>query len=396
MRSTVDDLAETLAEVDALKIPSSANATQGLLTNARFRFTEVLCRLWQADAKVLRGLEDWTLDRVESMTTFFVNDIIAFHKSNARLAYLVAGGKDSLPGTTRPKDSLVKPEFVSRIKTSFTEAVRISLEGLVELAFSDYEPVDQDLDTSRKVVAGSNITIDVRDLDTRLLLTLTNMSHLNMTLLPSLVKQFGEAFQATTKDEAKGLKELCARVDRLLFEDFIRRQSQAVNKILTDGILHSGIDWRVLPNPTEVHPFIYDALFALVRVHAQVRATSPHLVERVITSLLEKLAVETLKALEQVRMFGMGGMLQATLEIEFIHQTLSQFVSTAAEQTLKQIYETISERYQRKSPDETEMLKQELEAVKKTLISSRRATALQFLCFRRSRSKEKPEDANKS
>ncbi|KDN41534.1 hypothetical protein K437DRAFT_249526 [Tilletiaria anomala UBC 951] len=396
MRTTLEDLGDTIAEMEALNIPGSSNPLQSLLVNARFRFTEVLCRLWQEDAQQLSSLEEWTLDPVEPSTTLFINDIAAFHKSNARLAYLVAGGRDSLPGTTRPKESLVKSEFVSRIKASFVDAFRISLEGMVTLAFSDYNPVDAETTTSRKVVGGSNITIDVREPDTRILLSITNVSQIQQTLIPSLLKQFSEAFQTSVTTEQKQLKELAQRVDRTLFEDFVKRKGTSICKILKDGILHSGIDWRTLPKPTEVNPFIYDALLAMVQVHAQIRAVAKQLVDRAITNLLDQLARETLKAFQQVQVFGMGGMLQATLEIEFIHQTLSPFVSPSAEQTLKQLYETISERYQRKSPDETELLKQELETVKKTLVASRKATALQFLCFRRTRSSKEKEESSSS
>jgi exocyst complex component 2 len=80
----------------------------------------------------------------------------------------------------------------------------------------------------------------------------------------------------------------------------------------------------------------------------------------------------------------MGGMLQATLEIEFMHQTLSQHVSPRADQTLQSIYKTISQSYYRRpTPNSAQELQQELEGLKRTLVASRRATALQFLCFRR-------------
>ena len=82
----------------------------------------------------------------------------------------------------------------------------------------------------------------------------------------------------------------------------------------------------------------------------------------------------------------MGGMLQATLEIEFIHQTLSAHVSPVAEQQLKKIYELISQKYTREDEANTNVsLQAELENVKRILVASRKATALEFLCFRKPR-----------
>jgi exocyst complex component 2 len=74
-------------------------------------------------------------------------------------------------------------------------------------------------------------------------------------------------------------------------------------------------------------------------------------------------------------------LLQATLEIEFFHQTLMRFCTPAAVKTLTEIYETISRAYQRK-PGQTEDLQHELDGVKKTLNDTRRATQIEFLCFK--------------
>lgn len=77
-----------------------------------------------------------------------------------------------------------------------------------------------------------------------------------------------------------------------------------------------------------------------------------------------------------------------------MHQTLAQYLSPAAEATLKQIYETISRKYVREgaagAAAEAEMLQRELEGVKRTLVSSRKATALEFLCFRKPREERDP------
>lgn len=78
-----------------------------------------------------------------------------------------------------------------------------------------------------------------------------------------------------------------------------------------------------------------------------------------------------------------GRLLQATLEIEFMHQTLSQHVSPLADATLQSIYKTISQSYYRRpTPNSATELQAELEGLKRTLVASRRATTLQFLCFR--------------
>lgn len=72
-------------------------------------------------------------------------------------------------------------------------------------------------------------------------------------------------------------------------------------------------------------------------------------------------------------------MLQATLEIEFMHQTLMIHVTPPASAVLSEIYATISEKYARAGQDD---LQNELDAVKKSLYDTRRATLVDFLCLR--------------
>ena len=75
------------------------------------------------------------------------------------------------------------------------------------------------------------------------------------------------------------------------------------------------------------------------------------------------------------------------MEIEFIHQTLSRYVTPSAQKTLSELYNKISQAYARKSGDEN--LQQHLDGVKKTLAETRRATGIEFLCFRQTKSKSK-------
>ena len=83
---------------------------------------------------------------------------------------------------------------------------------------------------------------------------------------------------------------------------------------------------------------------------------------------------------------------QATLEIEFMHQTLSRYVTGSADKTLSELYTKISQSYAKRPGDEN--LQAHLDGVKKTLAEARRATGIEFLCFRQTkdRSKDKSRD----
>lgn len=76
---------------------------------------------------------------------------------------------------------------------------------------------------------------------------------------------------------------------------------------------------------------------------------------------------------------------QATLEIEFMHQTLARYVSPTATKTLSELYNKISMAYARRPGDEN--LQGHLDNVKKILAESRRATSIEFMCFRQPKEK---------
>lgn len=68
-----------------------------------------------------------------------------------------------------------------------------------------------------------------------------------------------------------------------------------------------------------------------------------------------------------------------------MHQTLARYVSVSAAKTLSELYNKISQAYARRPGDDN--LQDHLDRVKKTLAESRRATGIEFMCFRQSKAK---------
>jgi len=68
-----------------------------------------------------------------------------------------------------------------------------------------------------------------------------------------------------------------------------------------------------------------------------------------------------------------------------MHQTLTRYVTPSAARTLSELYNKISQAYARRPSDDN--LQGHLDNVKKTLAESRRATGIEFMCFRQSKSK---------
>lgn len=66
-----------------------------------------------------------------------------------------------------------------------------------------------------------------------------------------------------------------------------------------------------------------------------------------------------------------------------MHQTLGRYVTPSAAKTLSDLYNKISQAYSRRPGDEN--LQSHLDGVKKTLADTRRATGIEFLCFRQTK-----------
>ena len=66
-----------------------------------------------------------------------------------------------------------------------------------------------------------------------------------------------------------------------------------------------------------------------------------------------------------------------------MHQTLGRYVTPAAAKALAELYNRISKMYARRPGDEN--LQDNLNDVKKILAECRRATAVEFLCFKQNK-----------
>ncbi|EGG04385.1 uncharacterized protein MELLADRAFT_37367 [Melampsora larici-populina 98AG31] len=419
LKKMIDSLVDWSNEVGSLELPEeSLGCLKEMIGNARFRFEASLSVYWVRDSKIFHRLEDWTRpeknDKEEYVagTTIYLTRLYTFHRHLTQTAFRLAGATDTTANAiftgseeaqlpNKSKSEILQVDCAKKAQSAFLDALYGFLDGLVHVAFTPPKPLPS-VDELSDAVAGIKFSSMLMKAskanqdDTRVLLTISNLSHLRTTYIPKLFRQFQVAFRVDMTTDTATLMDVIGQLDALLLGDYIKRKSVILADIINAGVLQ--VDWFLAPKPTEVHAFVYDALLSLVLVHAQVSAIAgppnpsssgdpggSSLVKTVLSGLIEELANQCLEAFGNVERFGMGGMLQATLEIEFVHQTLTAYVTPEADQTLQSIYKKISLAYQRTPNLEgsNEVLQNELEALKRTLQSSRRTTALAFVCFKK-------------
>ncbi|EPS97441.1 hypothetical protein FOMPIDRAFT_98227 [Fomitopsis schrenkii] len=393
------EIQDSVNDVNAMEISNEAGSSlKGLLESARWKFEDIVTHGWHRDASILYYLEDWIGSIVDPFTTLYLSRLRVFQKELSTCAFKIAGGVDLSSSAATSSSRLVKrktvaPEFTSKITKAFLDSLFAVLDGLVHLA-SDESQSGPALPPTVSDIAGATKTnplelVNIQDTDNRLLLVVSNIDHLKRVFIPNMTNELGNSLGVSMDEDKHTLLTVVQELDNTLFQSYVKPKSAALMGLVRNGVLDPQMDWYETPQPREIRPYIFEILMFLVGVHAQVSAAAAPLLERTLNALVEDVAEEALRCFRQVKRFGMGGMLRATLEIEFLHQTLSRYVTPSADQTLSDLYTKISQAYARRPGDEN--LQANLDGVKKTLADTRRATGIEFLCFRQTKDKAKKE-----
>ncbi|KAG8889358.1 hypothetical protein FRB98_004642 [Tulasnella sp. 332] len=384
------EIGDCVHDVSAGDISSEASfSLTGLWDGVKWKFVDVLCDLWLRDATILNRLETWDSSAETPNITNYLARIHKFQKNNTTGAYKIAtvavGSGESSKSSKKP----ISQEFIAKLVKAFQDALYAILDGFVPLAMD--EITDETKKKTLLLRGGSaeanGPPMKLNEFDIRVLLVLSNLAHLKKTLIPNMLAQLDSAFGGSGTYDRQTATRIVSELDKTLFTDFIRPKSEAVANIVRGGIVDPAMDWLDTPRPKEVRQYVFTMLVQLVEYHAQVNAVSKALLERTMNAFVADITTEALRCFRQIRGFGMGGMLRATLEIEFIHQTLQQYVTPAAAQTFTEIYTTISDSYERRPGSADQDLQAQLDGVKKTLTEARRATAINFVCFRKERAR---------
>ncbi|KAJ3813086.1 exocyst complex component sec5 [Lentinula aff. lateritia] len=385
------EIQDCVNELSAMEISGDVSASlKGLLDSTKWRFEDVLIAAWLRDASDFHHLEAWVSSPSDPSATQYLTQMELYQRHITTAAYRIAGGVDSssLIGKGN-KQNPISAAFVSKIIKAFMDVLYTFLEGLVKLVEDEREGgVNVNGVVPVATASTSNATnalelLDLSNKDSRLLLVLSNLNHISKSIFPSMIAQLENAFGVTITDERQTLMTVIADLDTTMFQGYSKPRAAVVTSLVRGGILNESMDWYETLQPKEIRPYMYETLMYLVGVHAQITSVADVVLERTLNYLAEALAEEALRCFMQVKRFGMGGMLRATLEIEFMHQTLGKYVTPTAAKMLSDLYNKISQAYARRPGDEN--LQNHLDGVKKTLADTRRATGIEFLCFRQTK-----------
>ena len=319
-----------------------------LVGTARERCVQAICAAWGQDAETCKFLEDWkrATDRKETSTmpwhfTAFESDVLS---GLQKILYLSeAMSKPSSADVVSPPPAkvlqLVRSQFVASLYKVFSIMVE-NAERPVTSSAEQWGNGGDGLSSPVTNVAPANLTaqsVNAQDQKVRKLLTLSSLQAMRAEITPQLVTQFENAFSVKLTDESKTIRDVLGQIDARLFQSYARPVVEELGRIIRGGVLAP--TWAPKGGrPSEVRPYIYTAMLALVLVHSQVSTTAPSLTGQIMSYLLEQTSLALLDAFRQRPKYTLAALMQATLDVEFVTQTLSQYTTAKASEVQSQIY----------------------------------------------------------
>lgn len=377
---------------------------KAMVSGARDRSTRAVCDAWNVDAESCKNLEDWTRSATNRDQTKMPMHFMGFEKK------ILLGLQKTLyfsDAATKPgsADVVTPPpaKLLQMVKTQFVTSVYKALSGMVENAEKAVKADEDDwiiitsdmanasIETSSAPIASD--AIDASSRNVRMLLTLSNLKALRVDLVPQLVTLFESSFSVKLTDESKTIRDVLGQIDARLFQSYTRPTINTLSKTIKDGI--NAADWApVSSSPSQVRPYVYNTMLTLVMVHTEVSTTvstpssslssTSILLTEILSYLLEAVSTALLDAFSQRKpeKYTLPALMQATLDTEFIAQTMSQYSTTKASETQSEIYQVLD---RRTSNESRARLQQELGEMRLVLKRLRDGSRGSFGCFKKQR-----------
>ncbi|CZT00710.1 related to SEC5 protein [Rhynchosporium graminicola] len=377
---------------------SALERLRGLVGEARERCVIAICAAWNKDAENIKVLEDWRRSPekrdLTRMPAYFGAFESAVLTGMQKILYISeAMAKSDSTNVVLPPPA----KLLQMVRSQFVTTLYRSLSGMVENAEKSFKKADDDWTTDNDglaspvaMVVATSIgagTVNASDRNVRMLLTLSNLQALRTDVVPHLTTQFENAFSVKLTEETKTIRDVLGQIDARLFQSYTRPAVNALSVTIREGILSPDWSPKSTEKPREVRAYVYEALLSLVLVHSQVSTTASTLTAQVLSYLLEQTSRELLEAFKARQRYNLAELMQATLDLEFVAQTLSQYTTERASEIQSSIYQELDKGTDN---DARSKLQAELPEMRAVLKRLRDGSKSEFACFKKSRRQERP------
>ncbi|KAK3622799.1 Exocyst complex component S5 [Elasticomyces elasticus] len=361
-----------------------------LVSGVRERGIHALCSAWAADADRLRDLEGWVRCSSERRDLTLMPGLFMVFEERVLegfrgIAYVGEGGVE---GVVQPPPA----KLLQAVRGAFVGGLYKGLSGMVENAEKGrvgsgggkdggLDGVVLEVGDGEGVEGGAG-RVDASNKNVRILMTLSNLSHLRSEIIPHLISAFESSFSVKLTEETKTIRDVLGQIDARLFQAYVKGTVDKLSILIHDGI--NSTTWAPASGrPVNAKNYVYDVLNALVLVHSEVSTTATGMTNQILSYLLEQSSINLLESFKKAHThYSLPALMQATLDVEFLAQTLNNYTTERASEVQSQIYLALDERT---DDDARKRLQGELPEMRAVLKKLREGTKLQFGCFKRER-----------
>jgi exocyst complex component 2 len=315
-----------------------------LVGSVRERCVHAVCAAWATDCEMSSVLEDWTRSPERPDQTKFPARLMNFESFVLQHLQKIVYVSETTKRPTSP-DIILPPssKLLQTVRTQFVEGLLKMIEVMRDTA--EKPPVtgsgnSDGLITPLREPASeteSSGAIDPTDQNVRLLLTLSNAQGIKGDVIRHLVSLFESNFTVKLEGEPNRVQDSLQQLDARLFHAYVAPMIAKTDALVKTSIASS--DWTPRTSrPTDARAYVYDLLLGLVLVHTEVSTTSAPLTAPILKHLLEKHLVSLLEAFGQRPKYTLPALMQATLDVEFMAQTLNNYTTERAGRTQSDIY----------------------------------------------------------
>jgi len=213
------------------------------------------------------------------------------------------------------------------------------------------------------------------------------MSAFQSEITPTLLNLFETLFSVQLTDETNRIRDVLSQLDSQLFRSYTKPHATKINSTIQSGICSP--TWAPPPGPNQKSvadrdpsPYVFSVLLDLVIVHTESSTTSAPLTPRILRSLFESTTASLIQTFqsENLPTISLPQLMQATLDVEFMAQTLSAYTTEQASQIQTDIYQVLDQKTDNAARVK---LQDELGNLRTVLKRLREGTKVQFACFRR-------------
>jgi exocyst complex component 2 len=404
-------------ELASLQVPESGGSgridesLRLLLGGVRERCVQAVCAAWNTDAEKLKVLEDWTrhVDRKDvtnlpqrflAVQSFLLNNL-------QKILYVEASSKTKIDVVVPPSNKLlqmVRSQFVTSLYRTLSGMVEcaergrkalgdefevksddLTIDEQEDLTGSEWGRVDANKKASILAITKAHHSNNTQSI--RLLLTLANMSAFQSEITPTLLNLFETLFSVQLTDETNRIRDVLSQLDSQLFRSYTKPHATKIHSTIQSGIFSPA--WAPAPGPTQKSvadrdpsPYVFNVLLDLVIVHTESSTTSAPLTPRILRSLFESTTASLIQTFQSDALptISLPQLMQATLDVEFMAQTLSAYTTEQASQIQTDIYQVLDQKTDNAARVK---LQDELGNLRTVLKRLRDGTKVQFACFRR-------------